>query len=312
MTLSPRRIPPALGALALAAAVLAGCSSSGDDADAADAATTTRDDPVAASTTMTSPQPTPATVDLLDPGAEPRSAVAFRFEEGTTSTTVLTTDQLVVLRRGTDRQQVDPPPIHQEVRTEVVEADASGARMEQEIVRVWIDGDDPELEAVLEPTVGTVVTYRTDPHGATSDWDLELPDDAPEAVADQVRQFVDQGSSLNPPLPTEPIGVGARWRTTSTTQIDGVELTMVATYTATDLDDEALAFDLAVEMPVAGDAGATGTFTGTGKGTIHLDGTAATQRSRLSGEQTIEVSDGPGAGEVTQEVRIDTSVVPSG
>jgi hypothetical protein len=307
---SPTRHRPrrTLTALLVAAALplgatLASCS---DDDQAAGSPPSTS----SASTPTTTEAPSDdATVELLDAGDEPRRAVRLAFEPGATATVIHATTLSVEATSGDRRQRLAPPTVRQRVRYEITDADAASATVEATIEAVEVDDD--ELAADLGALVGVQARYRLDDRGRVSDVTLDVPEDASDAVDEQVRQVLGRPGALGSPLPDEPIGVGARWRTTLVQTAGTVTTTVVATVTATDLTDAALATEQTLELTTVGE-GAGPSLQGSGSGTTDLQGLASRWQSTVAGEQEVE-ADGPdGTTTITQTVELTQSARPTG
>jgi hypothetical protein len=301
----PRRTLTALlVAIALpVGATLASCS---DDDQAAGSPPSTS----STSTPTTTEAPSDdATVELLDAGDEPRRVVRLAFESGATATVIHATTLSVEATSGDRRQRLTPPSVRQRVRYEITDADATSATVEATIEAVEVDDD--ELAADLGALVGVQARYRLDDRGRVSDVTFDVPEDASDAVDEQVRQVLGRPGALGSPLPAEPIGVGARWRTTLVQTAGTVTTTVVAIVTATDLTDAVLASEQTLELTTVGE-GAGPSLQGRGSATTDLQGLASRWQSTVAGEQEVE-ADGPdGTTTVTQTVELTQSARPTG
>jgi hypothetical protein len=89
--------------------------------------------------------------------------------------------------------------------------------------KIGVTGVPAELEARFAKIKGTKVEYSVSPEGAGSGFKAELAPGA-EGVRDQVRQLSDLLALVTLPFPTQPVGVGAYWMTTTREGVFGLDL----------------------------------------------------------------------------------------
>lgn len=322
-----RRAARSLAAVAATlsiAAAATGCGIFGDDAAAPDTepATTTE-----ATTTTVVPAGEPT---LLDPGAEPRTELRLDLAPGTETTLAVTTD-LAITQTGGDgrRQRLDSPPVTQWITYVVTDVGPDGAEVDLEVVAAFAEaagtGLAPEAVAALDDalagivgtTGGATITDRGRVEGATFD----VPDGAPGAVVDQLDAVEAQVAALGPPLPTEAVGVGARWEATATTPLQGASIRTTTTYTLTSLDGGAVAYEAEIrleadaqDLAIAGlDEGTTARLastsgSGTATGVQQLGDLGLELTARTETDQEVELTDADGTASLAQEITTATSV----
>ena len=319
-----------LGAGALAAGAglaLASCGLFGrsDGSDAA-AATTV---PAPTSTTSTT-IPTPAT-ELLAPGAAPRRVLRLELAPGLT-TVALTTDLDLTQRSGGTTTKVPSPAVRQVVAFRVGpftggSAEISFAFRSSRVVRANTDLTDAQV-ASIDQAYATVAgiggTGRIDEQGHLTDFRYRIPAGVTPTVRAYLTKLQDQFQDLTVPLPTEAVGVGARWRTTRTLISSGVAITQETTYTLTSLTDTAMGYtsvvtqtahDQEMELPglPTGTRARLVSARGTGQaaGSTPFTSLAATAHSSSTVTQVIDLTAGGKTQRLTQDVGVTLDVAPA-
>ena len=159
-----------------------------------------------------------ASVQLLSPGRGERAPVRLQLRQGSTeSGRIEIRLRMGMSMGGRSIPPQDNPPIRMTLQTRVTDVACDGSmRYSFECTGVEIVGGDPQLRAALEPALAPLSNMEgwaiIDPRGRTLAADFQLPGaTGPTAqMRDQMQSTITQ---LMPPLPEEPIGVGARWRT---------------------------------------------------------------------------------------------------
>ncbi|MBX3313788.1 MAG: hypothetical protein KF906_05650 [Actinobacteria bacterium] len=293
------RLASVVGAVAL---VTAGCGLFGGD-----------DEPTPAPDTTTTTIPVPST-ELLDPGAEPRQALRFRFEAAE-STVDVVVDLDVVQDQGGDPVIVDLPPVRQRVRIRTGALVGGEADVEMEIESLEVDpaaalsdSDREEIDGELAELVGLTGQGKVDDRGRVRSFTYDAPTGADGAIDGLVTGFSDELAGMVAPVPEEPVGVGARWRSTTFADVGGaaVPVTTVYELTAIDGDDvtftstsEGTASDRPLDPEVFGE-GRTARLveartTGRGSGRFSLTSLDATLQAATETTQTMEVTGADGS-----------------
>ncbi|MGN6693375.1 MAG: hypothetical protein ACTHN0_04295 [Aquihabitans sp.] len=305
-----RRTPLAVGALLVLAASLAGCGLFGSDESAS---TTTTTPP----TTTTTTEPPVAGTDppeLLDPGAEPRQPLRVAYTEGDEAVITFTSDLAITQETEGRTQRLDSPPITQTLTYTVGATTDAGSELTIHIDAIAAKGkgtdlSQEQLDALddeLAPLVGLEATAVATPLGELEDLAFDAPDGLSESLTAQLDALEEQLPTIGPALPSEPVGVGASWRTTSTANVGGAEVQTTSTVKVTGIDGGLLSYTSAIEtsaepQDLAFDGLGKGTtatlrssdLKGTATGSMGLDRVALTLRTRLEGAQEITLtSDG--------------------
>lgn len=226
----PRRRRAALPALLLAL-VLAGCSG-GDDEPAGPGAAPTP--------TAVGDRPL---VEVLDAGAEDRRVLAFEPVPDTPTAVTLEISQQVTR----DEQSTRVPPLSLPLTTTTaVTTDGGEPRLTatQTYAQPTVDAtglspaDVAGVREALSALAGTTSTLVVRPDGTTVE--TASGDPAATPVDGQLRDLVAV-------LPSESVGIGARWSATSVEEVDGAVVDQVATYTLTALEGTTYDIDVTIE-----------------------------------------------------------------
>lgn len=304
-----RRRPLLVGIAALAlVGLLSGCSLLGSD-DAASSTTT-------APTTTTTAPPVARTEPavLLDAGAEPRQALRVAYTEGDEATITFTSDLALTQETPGRTQRLDSPPITQTLNYAVGATTDAGSELTIRIAAIATARKDSDLtdeqadalDDELAPLVGLQATATATPLGELEDLSFATRDGLSESLGAQLDALEEQLPAIGPALPSEPVGTGASWRTTSTTNVGGAEVATTSTTTVTAIEGGLLSYTSTIEtsadpQDLALDGLAEGTtarlessdLQGTSTGSMGLDRVALSLRTRLSGTQAITLtSDG--------------------
>lgn len=318
-----RARPTLQGAAGVVAAVvlLAGCGLFGGDDPAPATTSTTR----STTTTTAPPVARSQAPEVLDPGDEPRQALRVAYTQGDEAQITFTSDLQITQKNGKRTQRLNSPPISQTLTYTVGKVGDDGAELTIRIDAIAAKGKgtgltQEELDALdeeLQPMVGSEGTGLVTPLGELQEFAFDVPDGVSDTVAAQLDALGDQIPALGPALPSEPVGVGASWRTTSTTSAGGAELETVSTVTVTAITDGTLAYTSTIKTSAdPQDIALTGLAEGTtarlessdlqgsSSGTMGLEEPALTLRTRLSGSQVLTFTTAEGATEATQALEI--------
>lgn len=294
--------------------------------------------PTAASTTTTATATTAApgdesaeeasgaTVELLDPGSEPRQELRFAVEEGTTQELLMTQVQEQGIDAGGQSQTL---AVATEQRMDVV---VDSVRDDEIATSITFSGgrvlDDPPVDAAtragLEPVLalldGLTGTTVTDLRGRVLRADVETPTDVPPELGPVVDTMLEtvrsQGSQLAVPFPEEPVGVGARWRVTTGFEVSGMRSDVVFEVTLTELGDGTAAAEVTprltlvpgtVEVQGASFEVVEGQMTGTGTSRWDLSRPLPTSEQEMEGTVVLAVA----GNEVRQSIRMQTTLRPA-
>jgi hypothetical protein len=304
----------------------------------------TRSSPTVAGPRPTRPSPT---VVLLEAGSGPRRILRFTPRVGAVTELELGIDLHLTQRPdGTvggaapagPAQVVDPPATHHRVRLTVTAADDLGYDVAFEVTDAGVEPDGTiltdtqivELTAAVQQVVGLSGRMRLDQRGSVTSvavapgpGDGDNDEDGSRNAA-RLRDVERQLAAVVPVLPVEPVGRGARWRTTSRSTLAGVDVRQTTTYEITALDGDQVLYRATVtqdagEQDVPADApdrsAATDgsapaarllatAVTGTTSGRLSLTDLTSEHETRLVGAQVLDLG-----GDPTRRVRQEIDLV---
>ncbi|HEY9599030.1 MAG TPA: DUF6263 family protein [Cyanophyceae cyanobacterium] len=203
------------------------------------------------------PSTTPAKVELLSAGAEPRQELRLSPIPNSKEVMTITTDMEASSNVG--GQSVPAfkiPTSMMKMEVGVTQVDANGdIHAEFSYTDAEIK-DDPSLppqllsamRSALNQLVGLKGSFVTDNRGQIKSGNFSLPeggDSMTRQLLEQVSNSLEQFSS---PLPTEPIGIGAKWRVSSALDIAGMKLSQNATYELVDLKDNIATLNVTLDQ----------------------------------------------------------------
>ena len=228
-----------------------------------------------------------AVVEVLDPGAEPRRELRYAMKKGDRGGLAMTMDMTMTLRIASQTSRTTLLPrmvmLFDVAITETEGADVYLTSTVREARAELRDGVDAKVVEALSPKLGRMAGMVTkcwmDPRGNVRDAAAELPPGAPaelEGTLEQVRQTV-EGASV--PLPTDAVGVGAKWRVLKRIVAGGLDIVQVASYRLDELQGDVIVLDTVVTQFAASEAAQSKGFplrllhfgsTGGGRSTIDL------------------------------------------
>jgi hypothetical protein len=197
------------------------------------------------------------TVKLLDAGAQPRTALRYKFQANRTEKMVMEMSMAMAMEIGDqkgpetqvpatrmtmtiDSKKVSPEgDLHYEFELEQVEVlpkpDANPA---------MVNAMKQQMSSMQGLSGSATVTSR----GFTKDVEIKpLP-----GIDPQIRQFMDNMkqsmNQMSAPLPEEPVGTGARWQVTMPVETPAMKLTQIATYTLSEIQGDKVKFDVAIKQ----------------------------------------------------------------
>lgn len=180
----------------------------------------------------------PPRLTLLDHGAAPHTPLRYDLAAGTSQASAITINyQMALDMPGIPSPPLVMPVIHADVHTRVLEATDRGFEVRLELATLAtgprpgvsftvIDALDEALARVQGTTGITTLDRRGFQHGAS----LSMPDDVPAKIRQLLAETERQIQQMSPPLPEQPVGVGARWRVESQIVKLGVRIDRVASY----------------------------------------------------------------------------------
>ncbi len=287
------RIPGVLAGIALG---LMACSRGNPDRDnpAPNPSASALPEPAASTAATAAPSTPPpvasVTIKLIDPGAEPRRELRYKFQVGRPDTVIMDMKIAVAMELGGQKQpENEAPPIRMAITIAPEAVTPEGdLRYQFRLTSAEVLKDKntqptmaQALEAQLKPAVGMSGFAVVSSRGITKDAEFN----APAGVGPQVQQLLEnlRGSvrNLASPMPEEAVGKGAKWEVVVPLDTPALKLMQTSTHTLRDLNGDKGTVDIALRqeapaqrMTLPSQRGTTTTlesFGSTGSGTLEFD-----------------------------------------
>lgn len=191
-------------------------------------------------------------IQLVAPGAEPRHVVRYQLVKGTTATIEMALDTTLV--SGGQGGAMPTMIFELDMRVEDVASNGS-YRFRSTITGVHArDRDGAKVQASqvdgkLDAMSGVAIVGTLATDGQISDARVELGGKTvPDTLAAQLASLAQSMHHIATPLPSEPIGVGAVWKTTRDIDENGLKASSISTVTVRAIDDHTLTLDTASEL----------------------------------------------------------------
>lgn len=267
----------------------------------------------------------PPVVRVLDAGREPRRALRYAFAEGT--------KQVVDMRMGLELEvrgvgagepkQAVPDVVFRLELTAKEKTAAGESKIEGSIVKVSVEpkGDSERaLAARFEPTLrglhGMRFSYVCSPDGRLHDVETAAGSKTDVNTLQMLEQLKQSFDSIVAPLPSEPLGEGARWQALSRVRA-GADVLQLTTFTLAHLKGNEMELTSVLDQVAATRtitmSGVTGTlkeFKSSGKSAMTSDLTKLAPSRLQGGLDGHVVSNVPGVGSMTVDTKLDLQFVP--
>lgn len=200
-------------------------------------------------------------IELVNAGAEPRQQLRFAPPANTKQTVQMTMKMDAAMSVGGQTQPtMATPPMKMTMQVEVTKVDANGdihAKFSYSDADVVTDAKTPpEMASAMRSQLKKIVGMRgsmvIDNQGNTKNVSLDVPETADPNIKQMVQQTVNSLKQISSPVPTEAVGVGAKWRYPSSITANGMTLNQTANYELIDLKDNVATMQLNVEQLAAG------------------------------------------------------------
>lgn len=156
-----------------------------------------------------------AKLKVLDPGSDPKTKLAYNMPINKTQTVVATVNDEMTGPDVPPDQQKQPTLKYTLAMTAKKKLDAGKVQVELKVTKFEIPGMDASKTASIATALGKLtMTFTLQPNGETTDTDLAGAEALPRGSDTIVQMMARVQSTLFVPLPTAPIGPGARWKTT--------------------------------------------------------------------------------------------------
>lgn len=284
--------------------------------------------PLHAQTPAAAAANTSSDVTLLDAGAAPRRVLRYTFTKGATETISMRQQMGMAMEmNGMALPAQSIPATLMDTKIDVTDVAANGAAdVRVEIVKVDLDttGANPMMLAQMRPAIaplnGVSMTYRIAPNGQVGN--LAFSANAPPEV--QAAQALGSTEQLSVALPTEAVGVGARWKASRAVQQNGLTIQQEMEYTVTSLASDSVVLDLVLvqsakdqklALPGA-PPGAEATLRsldgrGTSSVTIRFDRVQPQMNMTLKALMVMDINAGDESATMNQTMTMELKTVPT-
>lgn len=192
-------------------------------------------------TTTNSPK-----TELLTAGAEPRRELKFRPAVNSKQTMTMTMGMSMEMTIGeTPIPKTPIPKMVLKIDSIVQQVDPSGdihCSFGYSDIRAIADKEtSPQVFAAMQKSlksmVGTKIDLVMGSNGQLKSKNLKLPKNLDPTIKQSLSQLDRSMEQLSTPLPSEKIGLGAKWRVQNSLQVSGIKFDRSATYEVVALDD---------------------------------------------------------------------------
>lgn len=202
-------------------------------------------------------------VRLIDAGAEPRSDLSYALSKGGTQKLKMDMDMIMSMKMGPKAMPPTAiPTMSMQLDMAVTDKNPSGDwKIDSKLTQISVNSkgvhQQEQMAAAMRPQLeamkGLGMGYWINAKGHVHDVKVDVPKSFP-AAAQQMLQGMNQSfESMVAPLPSEPVGVGARWQVISRMGNAGADLLQSATYTLKARDGGKVTLDVALVQLAASD-----------------------------------------------------------
>ncbi len=191
----------------------------------------------------------PAKLQLLEPGAEPRRQLKFQPAANSKQTMTMTMGMSMEMKMGESPLPKTPiPKVVMKIDLAVGKIESSGdinyTFSYSDIKAIGDKDTPPEMLAAMQKSLksmmgitGNVVISNT---GQVKSQNLILPKTIDPLMKQTLEQFNQSMEQLSARLPSELVGVGAKWQTTNSLQVKGIQFNQSSTYEIADINDRGM------------------------------------------------------------------------
>ncbi|MBX3199023.1 MAG: hypothetical protein KF894_12900 [Labilithrix sp.] len=244
-------------------------------------------------------------VKVTDPGGEPRAVRKYTFVANKVEKRILTITQAVSQSAGGQSAPAQELTLKLHVDLTPKQIKPAGATIEAKVTKVELPGAPPQAAQMLATMNGLAGMFDISSSGEAGEVSFVGSPQMQNQLAESILQGLSQGVQLLvTPLPTTPIGAGAKWEVGSKTEAEqGTKR-----FTLKELTNEGGVVDSEIEVKVPKRAtqsprGGTMFIAVDGKGKytqqIRFNQMASRSEGELTVQETIEVPDPGGAGKQT-------------
>lgn len=196
-------------------------------------------------------------LELLDPGTEPRQELRFQPMVNAKQTAIIIMDMdLATSIAGNSIPRVNIPATKMTLETVVTKVDDNGDIHYQfsytDADLVSDESVRPEVREAMREQIQKVTglngTAVVDSRGQTKTAEIAIPENLDANTQQMVEQISDSLKQISSPVPSQPVGVGARWRVSSSTNLRDIDLNQIATYELVSLNNDVATLEISIEQ----------------------------------------------------------------
>ncbi len=270
------------------------------------------------------------TVKLLDPGAQPRTALRYKFQANRTEKLVMEMSMAMAMEIGDQkRPETQVPATRMTMTIDSKEVSPEGdLHYEFKLEQVEVlpnPGVDPTMANAMKQQMSRMLGLSGSATVTSRGFIKDAEIKPPPGIDPQIRQSMDNiNQSINQmsaPLPEEPVGRDARWQVTMPMETPAMKFTQIATYTLSEIQGDKVKFDITIkqsappqEIDTPGEAPGVKmsleSFNSSGTGTVELQMTNLVPTSNINMTTTNVVS--ANNQRIKTTARIEMKIHPKG
>jgi hypothetical protein len=188
-------------------------------------------------------------VKLLEPGAEPRKVLRLNPNQGDQQTVVMSIKTAMNMQLGDIPEQKMKLPVMEITMSTTVKEVSKEGDITYEVQ--FLDSSIAEdvevmpqisegMKTALANLKGTSGTATMSSRGVSKKLDLKAPETADPQTKQTLEQLKQSFSNLSTPLPSEPVGIGAKWEAKMPFQSQGMKIDQTIVYELTSLEENQL------------------------------------------------------------------------
>ncbi|MEM7263832.1 MAG: hypothetical protein AAF488_17730, partial [Planctomycetota bacterium] len=181
---------------------------------------------------------TPPVIQLIEAGANPRSALRYQLTKKDRQVAALTLGQKIEVKmNGNVMPEQKIPKQKVVVDVQIQDVKPAGATYAFEFVELGLadtTGVPPRIaqafDMQLKKIVGAEGKATVNPQGVTRDSSLVLPNETDPNLLQMVAGVTDLLKRVGTALPKEDVGIGAKWKVTRKLKSSGIALSLTENY----------------------------------------------------------------------------------
>lgn len=215
--------------------------------------------PLSNDPTTTSPAAQPK-VELLNAGTKPKQELRFKPTVNAKETATMTMSMdIATFISGKPVPKINLPASVMTMEMVATKIDALGnIHYQFTYSDADIVGDRTALPKVIDAMrsqikkiVGLSGSVIVDNRGQTKAHSLDLPEGLDKNTKEMIEQMSNSINQLSSPVPEQAVGIGAKWRVSSSPNIGGMKLAQVATYQLVSLQNNVATFSVNIKQHAA-------------------------------------------------------------